>query len=77
MSGDTTHYEPLQIDTSGWVIELEAGVWLLSADADPSRTLKIENATRWPTERAAFRAMSRVRKVCRHKFSGAKIYRVE
>ena len=61
----------------GWVVELEPGVWLLSADADPSRTLVLKNATRWPTERSARRAMSRVRKCCRHKFHGAEIYAVD
>lgn len=77
MTNDTTNYTRLTIDTSGWVIELESGVWLLSADADPSRTLVLKNATRWPTERSAKRAMSRVRKNCRTKFYGAEIYFVE
>ena len=67
----------LIVDTSGWVIELENGVWLVSADADPSRTLVLKNATRWPTERSARRAMSRVRKNCSRKFASARIYFVE
>jgi len=74
---DTTNYTRLTIDTSGWVVELENNVWLLAVDADPSRTLVLANATRWPTERSARRAMSRVRKVCRHKFYGATIYHVD
>jgi hypothetical protein len=76
MIADTTNWIPMVVDTSGWVVELEKDVWLLSADADPSRTLVLKNATRWPTERSAKRAMSRVRKHCRHKFHGAKIYHV-
>ena len=67
----------LVVDTSGWVIELEAGVWLVSADADPSRTLVLKNATRWPTQRAAKRALSRVRKNCTRKFASAEINFVE
>jgi hypothetical protein len=76
MKSDTTSHFVATVDTSGWVVELEKDVWLLSADADPSRTLVLKNATRWPTERSAKRAMSRVRKHCRHKFHGAKIYHV-
>lgn len=74
---DTTNPVRFVDDTSGWVVELEKSVWLLSADADPSRTLVLKNATRWPTERSAKRALSRVRKHCRHKFYGATIYHVK
>jgi len=68
------HSAATDCDSVGWVVELESGVWLLAADTDPSRTLVLEHATRWNTERAARRAMSRVRRWCRHKFYGAKIY---
>jgi hypothetical protein len=64
-------------DNPGWVVELETGVWLVSADADPTRTLELRNATRWPTQRAAKRAMSRVRRSCARKFNGFKIYEVD
>ena len=74
---DTTNHARLSFDTSGWVIEIESGVWLLSADYEPSRTLVLKNATRWPTERAAKRALSRVRKNCSRKFASAEINFVE
>jgi hypothetical protein len=74
---DTTNPVQFVVDTSGFVVELEKSVWLLAADADPSRTLVLKNATRWPTERSAKRALSRVRKYCRHKFYGATIYHVK
>jgi len=77
VTSDTTNHVRLTVDTSGWVIELEAGVWLVSADADPSRTLVLKNATRWPTQRAAKRALSRVRKNCMRKFPSAEINFVE
>ncbi len=76
MNTDTTSPIRLIVDNSGWVVELERGVWLLVADADPSRTLVLKNATRWPTERSATRALSRVRRRCQPKFHGAKIYHV-
>lgn len=66
--------EKAEIQKSGFVVELEKSVWLLAADDDPSRTLVLANATRWPTARSAKRALSRVRKCCRHKFYGAMIY---
>ena len=66
------------LDTSGWVVELQRDVWLLNSDPyDPSRCTKLQNATRWPTEKAAKRAMNRVRNYCHRKFHGFKIYRVE
>ena len=74
---DTATPVTFETATDGWVIELEKNVWLVSADADPSRCLKLENATRWPTERSARRAMSRVRKLCSKKFHGATIYNVK
>ena len=66
------------IDNAGWVVELEPNVWLLNSDpAHHSRCTKLENATRWWSERSAQRAMSRIMKYCRRKFDGFKIYRVD
>lgn len=58
----------------GYVVELQSGCWLVRAGVDPMRTLLLRNATRWPTERSALRALRRTRKASMKKFATAKIY---
>ena len=58
---------------AGWIVELEPGCWMVSATADPDRTLKQKNATRWPTLRAAQRAVGRMRKCCVRPFQNLQI----
>jgi hypothetical protein len=58
---------------AGWIVELESGCWMVSATADPLRTLKQENATRWPTLRAAQRAVGRMRKCGKRPFKNLQI----
>lgn len=58
----------------GYVVELQEGCWLVQAGVDPQRTLVLKNATRWPTERSAKRALSRTRKASMKKMATAKIY---
>jgi hypothetical protein len=62
---------------AGWIVELEPGVWLVSVTADPLRTLKQENATRWPTPRAAQRAVKKMRKHCFRPFKDLRILFVD
>jgi hypothetical protein len=62
------------VEADGFVVELEPGVWLVRPDVDPERTLVIENATRYLTERSAGRQLSKVRKLTWGKFPGAEIY---
>ena len=44
------------------IVELEPGVWLTEGDGDPPRTLRIENATRYPNMTAACKALTKARK---------------
>jgi hypothetical protein len=44
-----------------WVVQLEHNVWLAPWDGDPGRTEAIENAKRFPSKKAAEKALERAR----------------
>ena len=44
------------------IVQLDSGVWLCKGDSDPSRTLVKGNATVYPSELAAVRALRKARK---------------
>ena len=55
----------------GWVVELEAGVWLAPWPGDPGRTLVAGSAKRFPTPTAAYRALAAALRY--HGFMGAQV----
>lgn len=52
-----------------YIVELRKGVWLADWDGDPPRTLDIENAKQFKSERGAKISLSRSRKYRRFKKS--------
>ena len=44
------------------IVMLERGVWLANWEGDPARTLKIDNAKRFKTKKAASAALKKARK---------------
>lgn len=56
-----------------YVVQLDDGVWLASGDGDPPRTLKLENAARFATNRKAVIALCEARKF--RPFRRGQVYR--
>ena len=56
-----------------YVVALEPGVWLAPWEGDPGRTLVLENAKRYPSERSAKRALQKARRLTGRYFSDASI----
>ena len=50
------------MEISGYIVRLEAGVWLADGDGDPSRTLKKEFAKKFDTDVQALAALVKARK---------------
>lgn len=59
--------------TVGWIVELEPNVWLVTANHDPARTTKIENATRYHSEKSAKRAVGLTRRLSGRVFKNIKV----
>lgn len=58
-------------ECSGFIVELEPGVWLAEWSGDPGRTLARENAKRYAIYEDAVRGKARARRM--RKFADAKI----
>ena len=63
---------PNTCEATGWVVQIEPGVWLSPWQGDPGRTLVLENAKRFKSAHAGECALRQARRW--RAFAGAFVY---